>query len=95
MKSTDIDEGWAWVVLVAAFGCQLGSSLLSYGSGVFLVGLLAEFHDNVAMTSFVGSAYISVFSLMGIFKFIVKTFTFIFTSSRFVSKRIIYPKNYH
>ena len=71
MTCRSIDKGWAWVVLVAAFGSHFTSGLLKYGTGVFLVGLLEEFKDNVATTSLVGSVYISVFYSMGNYMCIV------------------------
>ena len=65
MSSRSIDRGWAWVVLAAAFGSHFTSGIVTYGTGVFLVGLLKEFKDNVAMTSLVGSVYTCVFLSMG------------------------------
>ncbi|KAK3096244.1 hypothetical protein FSP39_024903 [Pinctada imbricata] len=65
MEANDIDRGWAWVVMLASFGAQFIGGILTYGTGVFLVGLLNKYEGAVATTSVVGAIYASLFALMG------------------------------
>ena len=64
-KNTDIDDGWAWLVLVCvAFGLLLQASLM-YAGGVIYVALLDTFHDDYTKTSLVGSINTGLMCLAG------------------------------
>ncbi|XP_061194872.1 monocarboxylate transporter 12-like [Saccostrea echinata] len=61
----DVDGGWAWVVMMAAFSTQFVTGVLSYGVGVFHNAFLNEFQGDLTMTSLVGSIFASLLSLLG------------------------------
>lgn len=61
----DIDQGWAWVVMMAAFCTQFITGVLSYSVGVFHNALLNEFKEDLTFTSLVGSVYTSLLCLTG------------------------------
>lgn len=61
----DIDHGWAWVVMMAAFSTQFITGVLSYSVGVFHNALLNEFKEDLTFTSLVGSVYTSLLCLTG------------------------------
>ncbi|RUS71411.1 hypothetical protein EGW08_020824 [Elysia chlorotica] len=64
---TDLDGGWAWVVLIASF---LGATLLGasvYSAGVLMKAILDEVEDDLTKASWVGSVFVCVMSLSGPF----------------------------
>ena len=65
-ETVDIDDGWAWLVLVGvAFGLLLQASLM-YAGGVIYVALLDTFQDDYTKTSLVGSINTGLLCLAGI-----------------------------
>ncbi|XP_061171700.1 uncharacterized protein LOC133181178 [Saccostrea echinata] len=63
--SSDVDRGWAFVVLAASFFSMFVAAILTYGTGVIHVGLLEKFQKDAAFTSLIGSVFLSLLSLMG------------------------------
>ncbi|XP_062592358.1 monocarboxylate transporter 12-like [Saccostrea cucullata] len=61
----NIDSGWAWMVMMAAFGSQFVTAVLSYGVGVLHNAFLSEFKENLTLTALVGSVFASLLSLLG------------------------------
>ena len=63
--NSDVDKGWAWVVMVATLGIQVIDGMLMYQPGVMLVGLLDEFPYGVATASLVVAIYANIYNFMG------------------------------
>ena len=61
----DVDSGWAWMVMLGAFGIQFICGVLSYSVGVFHNAFLNEFKEDLTLTSLVGSVYTSLLCLTG------------------------------
>jgi hypothetical protein len=66
---SDVDRGWAFVVLCASFGSMFCAANLTYATGVLHVALLEKFRMDAAFTSLSGSVFISLLSLMGMYAF--------------------------
>ncbi|CAG2185996.1 unnamed protein product [Mytilus edulis] len=64
-KNKDLDQGWAWVIMVAAFVAGIINGLLIYGAGVVHVALLQKFEEDNAYTALIGSIFTSLLSLIG------------------------------
>lgn len=62
---SDVDRGWAFVVLLSSSVCMFVGATLSYGTGVVHVALLEKFKKDAAFTSLIGSIFFSLLSLMG------------------------------
>ncbi|XP_013408699.1 monocarboxylate transporter 12 [Lingula anatina] len=61
----DIDRGWAWVVLVAAFVSNLIAVGITRAVGVHYVTFKEEFRDSASLTSMLGAVMNSVSGLSG------------------------------
>lgn len=66
---SDVDRGWAFVVLCASFGSMFFTANLTYATGVLHVALLEKFQMDAAFTSLTGSVFISLLSLIGMYAF--------------------------
>ncbi|XP_046565029.1 monocarboxylate transporter 14-like [Haliotis rubra] len=64
-QSRDIDGGWAWVVLLAAYVNLLIGPGLAYVGGIFQAVFLEQFQESVALTSWVTSLFASLLQLAG------------------------------
>ncbi|XP_063428321.1 monocarboxylate transporter 12-like [Mytilus trossulus] len=64
-KNKDLDQGWAWVIMVAACVAGIINGLLIYGAGVVHVALLQRFEEDNAYTALIGSIFTSLLSLIG------------------------------
>lgn len=62
---SDVDRGWAFVVLLSSSACMFVGATLGYGTGVVHVALLEKFKKDAAFTSLIGSIFFSLLSLMG------------------------------
>ncbi|XP_046349971.2 monocarboxylate transporter 14-like [Haliotis rufescens] len=65
MTKKDVDEGWAWVVLVAAYMNGFLLSGVCYMGGMFQVVLLEHFQESVGLTAWVTSVYGSLMFFAG------------------------------
>lgn len=64
-RSPDVDGGWAWVVLVAAFLQFFITSALYYSFSVFFVELVAAFQQSRGLTGWVYATNSAVFMCSG------------------------------
>ena len=64
MSVSTKDRGWAWVILVAAF-VNLTLDGILYVNGIFNVVFLEEFGESRALTSWAGSAQVSLLNAGG------------------------------
>lgn len=64
-QNKDLDQGWAWVIMIAATGIIMINAILLYATGVLHVALLEKFEEDNAYTSLIGSIYSSLFSFAG------------------------------
>ncbi|XP_046349481.2 monocarboxylate transporter 14-like [Haliotis rufescens] len=65
MTKKDVDEGWAWVVLVASYMNGFLLSGVCYMGGMFQVVLLEHFKQSVGLTAWVTSVYASLMLFAG------------------------------
>ena len=59
------DQGWAWMVLVAAFFCNVTFDGIIYSFGVLYVDLLDAFGESKGHTSWIGSVISGVYAIIG------------------------------
>jgi hypothetical protein len=64
-KNKDLDQGWAWVIMIAASLAGLLNGVLIYAAGVIHVALLEKYEQDNAYTSLIGSLFTSLLSLVG------------------------------
>lgn len=64
-SNSDIDGGWAWVILLTSFLSLMMVCGALYSVSVFNVIFLDVFHTSKAQTSFVGSVLIGLIAFMG------------------------------
>ncbi|KAK7090914.1 uncharacterized protein [Littorina saxatilis] len=60
---TQVDSGWAWVVLAATAGSMFLNGILVYFVGVVHAGLLRKYQESIAATAWVGGLYTSLMML--------------------------------
>lgn len=62
---SDMDTGWAWIVLLSSFGtfCLLGSAL--YAVGIIHSTLLDRYQQSLSLTSWAGALHTALVSLAG------------------------------
>ena len=65
MTLTQPDEGWSWMVMLAAFGANIVTGSFQYAVGIIHNALLERFHGDVSRTTLAGSLYLSLLSLTG------------------------------
>ena len=61
----DIDGGWAWVVMVASFGCFILCGGVTYTSGVIHSVLLNKYNAQVSVTAWASGLYTAFISMSG------------------------------
>ncbi|XP_061194777.1 monocarboxylate transporter 4-like [Saccostrea echinata] len=66
MIKAEKDKGWAFVVLFAACGIQLFTSVFTYGSGLMHLYLLEKYKKDDATTSVVGSLFVNLMGVVGL-----------------------------
>ena len=59
------DHGWSWMILIAAFLCNMIFDGIIYSAGLFYLELLPYFGAGAAATSWVGSALSGTYALVG------------------------------
>lgn len=64
-SKADVDQGWAWLVLIAVYSGILILSTSMFTAGVMFVALLDYYHEDVAKTSIIGSLNSGLLCLMG------------------------------
>jgi len=61
-----VDEGWAWVCLVACLIANMLNHILTFGCSVILIALLNKYQESVALTAMVGSVFTGTMCFSGI-----------------------------
>ena len=64
-KVHDIDQGWAWVVLVAAFLGMTIFGTFTFSTGIFQAEILQVVEPDVQKTSWVGASHLCVLCVIG------------------------------
>ena len=59
------DKGWAWIVLLAAFMCNVIFDGIIFSFGILYIELLDFFKDSGGMTSWIGSVISGVYACVG------------------------------
>ena len=80
-SNSDVDGGWAWVILMTSFLSLMMVCGALYSVSVFNVIFLEVFETSKAQTSFVGSVLIGLIAFMGKFKVTAQPFRYL---SRFL-----------
>ena len=75
-KQFQPDQGWSWLVLVAAFFCNVTFDGIIFSFGIFYVEFLQYFNEGRGLTSWTGSMISAVYGLVG------NTFSFTFITKR-------------
>ncbi|XP_067668286.1 monocarboxylate transporter 12-like [Haliotis asinina] len=65
VSRSNIDRGYAWVILAAAFTLQLMAGILVYSPGVMNIAVLEEIENDLTKTSWIGSANFGACTLLG------------------------------
>jgi len=65
IELADIDGGWAWVVMVASFGCFILCGGVTYTSGVLHSVLLNRYNAQVSVTAWASGLYTALISMSG------------------------------
>ena len=65
----DLDRGWAWVVLVASFGCFMLIGGTMYAVGIIHIAMLERYEEDISKTALAGALQSAVMSLGGLFLF--------------------------
>ena len=63
---SDLDRGWAWVILLASFGSFLVIGGSVYGVGIIHIALLERYGQDITKTSWVGALHSSMINIGGI-----------------------------
>ena len=66
------DQGWSWVVLVAAFLSNVTFDGIIFSFGVLYLELLEEFGKSKSTTSWIGAVIVGVYAVVGQFHFVCK-----------------------
>ena len=62
---SDLDRGWAWVVMAATFGAFMIIGGTIYGVGIIHIALLERYKQDITMTSWVGALHSAMMNLGG------------------------------
>ena len=65
IELADIDGGWAWVVMVASFGCFILCGGVTYTSGVLHSVLLNRYNAQVSLTTWASGLYTALICMSG------------------------------
>ncbi|XP_067670510.1 monocarboxylate transporter 12-like [Haliotis asinina] len=65
VSRSNIDRGYAWVILAAAFTLQLMAGILAYSPGVMNIAVLEEIENDLTKTSWIGSINFGTCTLLG------------------------------
>ncbi|XP_076453743.1 uncharacterized protein LOC143288947 isoform X2 [Babylonia areolata] len=71
-KAKDIDQGWAWVVLVSAFLGMTIFGTFTFSIGIFQAEILQVVEPDIQKTSWVGATHFSTLCMMGPFAGLIK-----------------------
>ena len=61
----ETDEGWAWVVLVAAFFCNVCFDGIIFSFGIIFIELLDAFGESKSDTAWIGSVISGTYGIVG------------------------------
>ena len=61
----DLDHGWAWLVLFAAFVALFVMGGTNYSAGLIHTTLLDKYRENQSTTSWTGALHTALFNLAG------------------------------
>ena len=64
---SDLDSGWAWVVLVASFCSFIMIGGTMYAVGIIHIALLERYKQNLSKTAMVGALQSAVMSIGGMY----------------------------
>ena len=64
---SDLDKGWAWVVLVASFASFMLLGGAQYAVGIMHLALLERYKEDVSTTAWTGALQTALVSVGGLF----------------------------
>ena len=59
------DRGWAWIILIAAFFCNVTFDGIIFSFGMFYLEFLEYFKQGRGVTSWIGSVISGVYAIVG------------------------------
>ncbi|XP_046349374.1 monocarboxylate transporter 14-like isoform X2 [Haliotis rufescens] len=65
VSKANVDRGYAWVILSAAFTLQFMAGILAYSPGVMNIAVLEEIENDLTKTSWIGSINFGACTLLG------------------------------
>ncbi|XP_071086261.1 monocarboxylate transporter 5-like [Haliotis cracherodii] len=65
VSRANVDRGYAWVILAAAFTLQFMAGILAYSPGVMNIAVLEEIENDLTKTSWIGSINFGTCTLLG------------------------------
>ena len=65
MKSVTPDRGWAWVILLSAFLCNVIFDGIVFSFGIFFIDFIDYFGAGRGQTSWIGSVISGTYALVG------------------------------
>ena len=64
-QGSTADRGWAWVILFAAFFCNVTFDGIIFSFGMFYLEFLEYFKQGRGVTSWIGSVISGVYAIVG------------------------------
>ena len=59
------DKGWAWLILLASFSCNICVGGVLYSFGLFFLEILDHYGESRAVTAWVGSTTAGTYAAIG------------------------------
>ena len=69
MAGSTTDRGWAWIILLTAFFCNVTFDGIIFSFGMFYREFLDYFEQGRGVTSWIGSVISGVYAIVGEFIF--------------------------
>ena len=64
-QGSTADRGWAWIILIAAFFCNVTFDGIIFSFGMFYLEFLEYFKQGRGVTSWIGSVISGVYAIVG------------------------------
>ena len=65
---SDLDRGWAWVIVIGSFVAHMMIGASTYAVGIIHLALLERYQHSISRTAFVGALHSALVSAGGMYK---------------------------